>query len=49
MAGLGTLFILLMAVANLQQIRGRLESSPRLLWILMLAFPFLSSRTRPDG
>jgi cytochrome d ubiquinol oxidase subunit I len=40
MAGLGTLFILLMALANLQQIRGRLESSRRLLWILMLAFPF---------
>jgi cytochrome d ubiquinol oxidase subunit I len=40
MAGLGTLFILLMALANLQIIRGRLESSRRLLWILMLAFPF---------
>src|SRR6476660_6987838 len=40
MAGLGTLFILLMALTNLQQIRGRLESSRRLLWILMLAFPF---------
>ena len=40
MAGLGTLFILLMAVANLQRIRGRLESSRWLLWILMLAFPF---------
>jgi cytochrome d ubiquinol oxidase subunit I len=39
MAGLGTLFILLMALANLQQIRGRLESSRRLLWILMLAVP----------
>jgi cytochrome d ubiquinol oxidase subunit I len=40
MAGLGTLFILLMALANLQRIRGRLESSRGLLWVLMLAFPF---------
>jgi cytochrome d ubiquinol oxidase subunit I len=40
MAGLGTLFILLMAVANLQRWRGRLETSRALLWALMLAFPF---------
>jgi cytochrome d ubiquinol oxidase subunit I len=40
MAGLGTLFIVLMAAANLQRFRGRLESSPGLLWILMLALPF---------
>ena len=40
MAGLGTLFILLMAVANLQRWRGRLETSRGLLWTLMLAFPF---------
>ena len=40
MAGLGTVFILIMAVANLQYFRGRLESSRRLLWVLMLAFPF---------
>jgi cytochrome d ubiquinol oxidase subunit I len=40
MAGLGTLFIGLMAVANLQRWRGRLESSRGLLWALMLAFPF---------
>ena len=40
MAGLGTLFILLMAVANFQRWRGRLEQSRGLLWILMLAFPF---------
>ena len=40
MAGLGTLFILLLGLANLQRFRGRLESSPKLLWILMLAFPF---------
>jgi cytochrome d ubiquinol oxidase subunit I len=40
MAGLGTLFIALMAVALLQRLRGRLDASTRLLWILMLAFPF---------
>jgi cytochrome d ubiquinol oxidase subunit I len=40
MAGLGTLFIGLLALANLQRIRGRLESSKALLWLLMLAFPF---------
>src|SRR5262249_15290244 len=39
-AGLGTLFIALMAAANLQCLRGRLESSRGLLWVLMLAFPF---------
>jgi cytochrome d ubiquinol oxidase subunit I len=40
MAGLGTLFIGLMALANLQRFRGRLERSHLLLWVLMLAFPF---------
>ena len=40
MAGLGTLFILLMAAANVQRWRGRLERSRGLLWVLMLAFPF---------
>jgi cytochrome bd ubiquinol oxidase subunit I len=40
MAGLGTLFIGLMAIANLQRVRGRLETSPLLLWALMLAAPF---------
>jgi cytochrome d ubiquinol oxidase subunit I len=40
MAGLGTLFILLMALATLQRIRGRLETSSALLWVIMLAFPF---------
>jgi cytochrome d ubiquinol oxidase subunit I len=40
MAGLGTLFIALMALAALQLMRGRLESSRWLLWVLMLAFPF---------
>src|SRR5580658_2300633 len=40
MITLGTLFILLMAYANFQSWRGRLESSTGLLWVLMLAFPF---------
>jgi cytochrome d ubiquinol oxidase subunit I len=40
MITLGTLFILLMMVANLQRWRGRLQSSTLLLWVLMLAFPF---------
>ena len=37
---LGTIFILLMALANLQMFRGKLETSTWLLWPLMLAFPF---------
>jgi cytochrome d ubiquinol oxidase subunit I len=40
MAGLGTIFIALMGLANVQRFRGRLEASPVLLWALMLAFPF---------
>jgi cytochrome d ubiquinol oxidase subunit I len=40
MAGLGTMFIALMGVATIQALRGKLEVSYRLLWILMLAFPF---------
>jgi cytochrome bd ubiquinol oxidase subunit I len=40
MAGLGTLFILLMAIANLQRWRGKLETSRGLLWLILLAFPF---------
>jgi cytochrome bd ubiquinol oxidase subunit I len=40
MVGLGTIFIILMAVACLQLWRGRLEKTPALLWSLMLAFPF---------
>ena len=40
MAGLGTMFIALMGLANIQRFRGRLERSPVLLWVLMLAFPF---------
>jgi cytochrome d ubiquinol oxidase subunit I len=40
MITLGTIFILLMAYAGFQNLRGRLESSRGLLWVLMLAFPF---------
>jgi cytochrome bd ubiquinol oxidase subunit I len=40
MAGLGTLFILVMILANVQRWRGRLEQSRGLLWALMLFFPF---------
>jgi cytochrome bd ubiquinol oxidase subunit I len=40
MITLGTIFIVLMACAEIQNLRGRLESSPGLLWVLMLAFPF---------
>jgi cytochrome bd ubiquinol oxidase subunit I len=40
MITLGTIFIILMAYANLQNWRGRLESSTWLLWVLMLAFPY---------
>jgi cytochrome bd ubiquinol oxidase subunit I len=40
MAGLGTLFIAVMGLAALMQLRGRLATSRPLLWVLMLAFPF---------
>jgi cytochrome d ubiquinol oxidase subunit I len=40
MVGLGTIFIALMVCANVQLWRGRLEKTPALLWMLMLAFPF---------
>src|SRR5262245_41069081 len=40
MITLGSIFILLMAVATFQSWRGRLEQSTFLLWVLMLAFPF---------
>lgn len=40
MAGLGTIFILLMAASALRMARGKLDTSPSLLWALMLAFPF---------
>jgi cytochrome d ubiquinol oxidase subunit I len=40
MITLGTIFIVIMAYANFQRLRGRLDSSTWLLWVLMLAFPF---------
>ena len=40
MAGLGTLMIALMALASLALLRGRLERSRRILWALLLSFPF---------
>ena len=40
MAGLGTLMIALMALAALALVRNRLERGRRLLWALLLAFPF---------
>jgi cytochrome bd ubiquinol oxidase subunit I len=40
MITLGTIFIFVMGIAVFQHLRGRLESSPLLLWVLMLAFPF---------
>src|SRR6185503_19715077 len=40
MAGLGTIFIGLMALSVLQRLRGQLESGRPLLWVVMLAFPF---------
>jgi cytochrome d ubiquinol oxidase subunit I len=40
MIAIGTLFIALTAYAGFQNLRGRLESSRGLLWVLMLAFPF---------
>jgi cytochrome d ubiquinol oxidase subunit I len=40
MVGLGTIFMVLMAVAALLLPRGRLERSRPVLWALMLAFPF---------
>ena len=40
MVTMGMIFVALMVLANVQRIRGRLESSRWLLWPLMLAFPF---------
>jgi cytochrome bd ubiquinol oxidase subunit I len=40
MAGLGTLFILLMGVATLLQYQDALLHNRPMLWMLMLAFPF---------
>ncbi len=40
MVTLGSIFILLMILANVQRFRGKLETSTWLLWPLLLAFPF---------
>jgi cytochrome d ubiquinol oxidase subunit I len=40
MAGLGTILVGVMLVANLLAWRGRLERSAPMLWVLMLSFPF---------
>jgi len=40
MAGLGTLFILLMAAAAFQLLRGRILEGRVLLWLLLISFPF---------
>jgi cytochrome d ubiquinol oxidase subunit I len=40
MAGLGTILIGIMAVANLLAWLGRLETTWVMLWVLMLSFPF---------
>ena len=40
MVGLGTILIAIMAVASLLAWTGRLERSPLMLRVLMLAFPF---------
>lgn len=40
MAGVGTLMIGLMALANFLRFRKRLETSKAMLWALMMAFPF---------
>jgi cytochrome d ubiquinol oxidase subunit I len=37
---LGAIFIVIMAYANFQRLRGKLDSSTGLLWVLLLAFPF---------
>lgn len=40
MITMGTIFIGIMAYANLQRFRGHLETDKKLLWLLLLAFPF---------
>jgi cytochrome d ubiquinol oxidase subunit I len=40
MVGLGTLFIALMGLSALLLVRGRLDRTRPLLWLLMFAFPF---------
>ncbi len=40
MVGLGTIFIAIMAWANVQRWRGRLEGCRALLWVLLISLPF---------
>ena len=40
MAGLGTIFILVMAVAAFLLWRNKLHQSRKVLWLLMLSVPF---------
>jgi cytochrome d ubiquinol oxidase subunit I len=40
MITLGSIFILIMAYANFQRWRGKLDADRWLLWVLLLAFPF---------
>ncbi|MHC5544532.1 cytochrome ubiquinol oxidase subunit I, partial [Singulisphaera rosea] len=40
MAGLGTIFILLMGLSSFLLFKGRLTTTRPMLWALMLAFPF---------
>jgi cytochrome d ubiquinol oxidase subunit I len=40
MAGLGTIFIVIMSTASYMLWRGKLESSRRVLWSIMLSVPF---------
>jgi len=40
MAGLGTLFILVLAISALQLVRGKLWQSRGILWVLLLSLPF---------
>ncbi len=40
MVGLGTMFLLIMAISAFLLWRGRLHQTRRMLWVLMLAFPF---------
>ena len=40
MAGLGTLFIVLMLAGAVQTWRGRLEANRVLLWLILFSFPF---------
>src|SRR5205814_8093005 len=40
MVGLGTIFILVMTISAFLLWRNRLQQTPKMLWVLMLAVPF---------